>query len=289
MSSYEYHQVLQFLYFEGYVDSYESAEHLVEQLTQEEYNELYEAAHSFPLNKKERKSVENIGRMNAGDYSVPPDGKSTPSKTRSASRPIPKRKRKTDLNKVIIAQYLYDEGYAETLESGTIIAQSISEQWANQILDEAHLILEKPYQIYGPDPHGSSDSESRPLGKPYKNKKRAKTRADRLDDEIGGYRHSVRKVDEEYKDLTPEKEEKVKNRVGELARDIQVQGERMKDLKKKPFGKYRPKVKQEKEAILKSARKKQKLVQNASDALIRTSTSRSASIQKRIQDLKDRS
>ena len=60
---------------------------------------------------------------------------------------------------------------------------------ANAVLNEA------PYQIYGPDPHGSSDSESRPLGKPYKNKKRAKTRTDKLDQEIGGYRHFVRKVD----------------------------------------------------------------------------------------------
>ena len=44
MSSYEYHQILQFLYFEGYADSYESAEHLVEQLTEEEYFELCERA-----------------------------------------------------------------------------------------------------------------------------------------------------------------------------------------------------------------------------------------------------
>jgi hypothetical protein len=232
MSSYEYHQILQFLYFEGYADSYESAEELVESLSDEEFEDLCEKklAHSFPLNKKERQSVENIGKMNRGDYSNAPDEDSTPTRTRSASRPVPKtKKRKTDLSKVIIAQYLYDEGFADTPESGSVMAESISEQWANEILDE------------------------------------------------------------EYKDLTPEKEERVKNRVGELARDIQVQSGRMKDLKKKPFGKYRPKVKQEKEAILKSARKKQKLVQNASDALIRTSTSRSASIQKRIQDLKDQS
>ena len=94
MSSYEYHQILQFLYFEGYADSYESAEYLVEQLTEEEYDELCEKAHSFPLNKRERKSVENIGRMNAGDYSNAPDEKPTPTRTRSASRPAPKTKKK---------------------------------------------------------------------------------------------------------------------------------------------------------------------------------------------------
>jgi hypothetical protein len=140
MSSYEYHQILQFLYFEGYADSYESAEHLVEQLTEEEYVELCEAAHSFPLNKNERKSVENIGRMNRGDFSVSPDEKPTPTRTRSASRPAPKtKKRKTDLSKVIIAQYLYDEGFADTLESGSVMAESISEQWENEILDEKYV------------------------------------------------------------------------------------------------------------------------------------------------------
>jgi hypothetical protein len=140
MSSYEYHQILQFLYFEGYADSYESAEHLVEQLTEEEYVELCEAAHSFPLNKRERKSVENIGRMNRGDFSVSPDEKPTPTRTKSASKPAPKtKKRKTDLSKVIIAQYLYDEGFADTLESGSVMAESISEQWENEILDEKYV------------------------------------------------------------------------------------------------------------------------------------------------------
>ena len=155
-----------------------------------------------------------------------------------------------------------------------------------EFMIEAYMIMERPYQIYGPDPHGSSDSESRPLGKPYKNKKRANTRADQLNQEIGGYRHFVRKVDEEFKDLTPEKEEKVKNRVGELARDLQVQSARMKELGNKPFGKYRPKVNKEKKAIVKSAKKKQQFVQNASDALIRTSVSREAGGRKRAEDLK---
>jgi hypothetical protein len=154
-----------------------------------------------------------------------------------------------------------------------------------EFMIEVHIIMERPYQIYGPDPHGPSDSEPQPLGKPYKNKKRAKTRADKLDQEIGGYRHFVRKVDEEFKDLTPEKEERVKNRVGELARDLQVQSGRIRQLNKKPFGKYRPKVKKEKEAIIKSAKKKQNLVQNASDALIRTGVSRQAKIVKRIHDI----
>jgi len=151
---------------------------------------------------------------------------------------------------------------------------------------EAYMIMERPFQIYGPDPHGPSDAEPQPLGKPYKNKKRAKTRADELDQQIGGYRHFVRKVDEEFKDLTPEKEERVKNRMGELFRDVQVSDARMKQLRNKPFDKYRPKVKKEKEAIVKSSKEKQKLVQNASDALIRTQAGRNARTLRRIEDLK---
>ena len=285
MSNYEYHQFLKFLYFEGYADSYEEAEYLLEELNDEELENLIEQSGITDTNRRTR---DRLIRQYGPEFltNPRPTGKKrkvTSVKSIELTNQEPKKRRTTDMSKVIVAHYLFGEGYAETLEGAEVMAENISEDWTHLILSE------KPFQIYGPDPHGSSDSESRPLGKPYKNKKRAKTRADKLDQEIGGYRHSVRKVDEEYKDLTPEKEEKVKNRVGELARDIQVQSGQMKDLNKKPFGKYRPKVKQEKEAILKSARKKQKLVQNASDALIRTSTSRSASIQKRIQDLKDRS
>lgn len=90
----------------------------------------------------------------------------------------------------IIIDYLLDEGYTDTLESAEIIIENMSEQWLYDIL------MEKPFQIYGPDPHGPSDSELRPLGKPYKNKKRARTRADNLNQKIGGYRHIVRRVPE---------------------------------------------------------------------------------------------
>jgi hypothetical protein len=169
MSSYEYHQILQFLYFEGYADSYESAEYLFEQLTEEEYFELCEKAHSFPLNKRERKSVENIGRMNAGDYSNAPDEKPTPTRTRSASRPAPntpsttsKPKRKSEFidrsgasdqgnrgsrrrireereNFDVVAEFLFVEGYADSIENAELMVESISEQWANEILDEKYV------------------------------------------------------------------------------------------------------------------------------------------------------
>lgn len=150
------------------------------------------------------------------------------------------------------------------------------EKTFEEFMIEAYLILEKPYQIYGPDPHGPSDAEPKPLGKPYQNKKRAKNRADKLDQEIGGYRHFVRKVDEEFKDLTPEKEQRVMRRMGELAKDVLDSHEKAIKLRNKPFAKHRPGVRRMATELLKNAKKKQRLAQNATDAISRTDASRRA-------------
>lgn len=93
---------------------------------------------------------------------------------------------------------------------------------------------------------------------------------------------------EGFKDLTPEKEKRVEKRVGELFRNVQLKSAKVKELRKKPFAKFRPGVKSEIKANVKSAKKDAKLVGNASDALTRTSVSRSAKLQKKIEDLKRR-
>lgn len=98
----------------------------------------------------------------------------------------------------------------------------------------------------------------------------------------------VIELDEEYKDLTPEKEERVKGRVGELARDIQLGAARVKELRNKPFAKHRPGIRKQAAEIIKGVKKKHQLVQNASDALIRTSVSREAKGRKKIEDIKQR-
>ncbi len=192
MSNYEYHQFLKFLYFEGYADSYEEAEYLLEELNDEELESLIEQSGITDANRRTRDRL--IRQYGPEFFTNPrPTGKKrkvTSVKSIELTNQEPKKRRTTDMSKVIVAHYLFDEGYAETLEGAEVMAENISEDWIHLILSEA------PYQIYGPDPHGSSDSESRPIGKPYKNKKRAKTRADRLDQEIGGYRHSVRYVEE---------------------------------------------------------------------------------------------
>jgi hypothetical protein len=193
MSNYEYHQFLKFLYFEGYADSYEEAEYLLEELNDEELENLIEQSGITDANRRTRDRL--IRQYGPEFFTNPrPTGKKrkvTSVKSIELANQEPKKRRTTDMSKVIVAHYLFDEGYAETLDGAEVMAENISETWIHLILSEA------PYQIYGPDPHGSSDSESRPLGKPYKNKKRAKTRADKLDDQIGGYRHSVRYVDDQ--------------------------------------------------------------------------------------------
>ena len=148
MSSYEYHQILQFLYFEGYADSYESAECLLESLDDDEFEELNEArrklAHSFPLKPSERRSAENIGRMNRGDFSVPPEGsvrvrssrKNEPEAEPEEQKP---RRRRTDMSKVIVAHYLFDEGYADSLNSAEVMAENISDNWVQSILSESDI------------------------------------------------------------------------------------------------------------------------------------------------------
>ena len=95
-------------------------------------------------------------------------------------------------------------------------------------------------------------------------------------------------MDEGFVPLTPEKEKRVQNRVGELARDIQLDAARVKELRSKPFAKHRPGIQKQAAEIIKNAKKKQQLVRNASDALIDASTTRSAKIQKRIEDEKNR-
>lgn len=133
------------------------------------------------------------------------------------------------------------------------------------------------------DPHPDTrDFGERPeAGKKLRRRAMAVVGTRRREDEETGVR-------EDFVPLTPDKEERVKTRVGELARDIQLHGARIKELKGKPFGKFRPKVRKEKKAIVKSARKKAKQVRSASDALIHASTSRQANTQRNIEDLKQK-
>ena len=94
-------------------------------------------------------------------------------------------------------------------------------------------------------------------------------------------------VYEEFVPLTPDKEEKVKKRVGELFRDIQVSAGNVKSLRKKPLAKFRPGVKKQISSNISTAKRKGNLVLNANDALIRSSVDREASARSKINQLKN--
>jgi hypothetical protein len=165
-------EVAEYLVAEGYADSYEEAEYIIEDMSDEEFEELCEKklAHSFPLKPKDRRSAENIGRMNAGDFSVPPEEENVrvrsarkvkpepepepaPSKTRSSRRRIEfddrsgssdqGRRGRRKLNAGMeydtfdaILEHLVAEGYADTNESALAIMANMSEGWRESILDE---------------------------------------------------------------------------------------------------------------------------------------------------------
>ena len=162
-SNKEYHDFLRFLYFEGYADSYEEAEELVESLSDDEIEELYEA-HSFPLKPSELRYVENIGRRLKGEI-VPPGGSARkrsakkpepepePSPTRSASKKritFDDRSRASDQGNTrrtrslnaefdLVADYLFSEGYADSLDGAEVMAENISDNWVQSILSEADI------------------------------------------------------------------------------------------------------------------------------------------------------
>jgi hypothetical protein len=77
MSSAEYNQLLKFLYFEGYADSYEEAENLLEEMSDEEFEDLLERKYDkdeklpgsgkTPSQKLERKRGQHAARVMLGN------------------------------------------------------------------------------------------------------------------------------------------------------------------------------------------------------------------------------
>ena len=99
--------ITEYLFVEGYADTIESAEAIAESISQEwAYNILNEVwknnlAHKTgALTPSQKRAIENIARMNRGDYSVPPGG----SKNKKSAKQVepeqpeqqeqPKRKRR---------------------------------------------------------------------------------------------------------------------------------------------------------------------------------------------------
>lgn len=160
MSSYEYNQLLKFLYFEGYADSYEEAEYILEDLSDEEFEDLNEASKSWSVTKirKFNKEIERQKeqRKKTPNSSLRPGDQAAlarmlakrQSPTRSAREVEPAtqeqpRQRTTNLANVkigedfdIISEFLFVEGYADTIENAELMVEGISKEWVEEILEK---------------------------------------------------------------------------------------------------------------------------------------------------------
>lgn len=320
-SNYEYHQLLEYLYFNDYADSYENAEHLIQQLSDEEYQDLYENVSGGRAKRAKHGNID----QSVSDKEA--DEVRAPGREQRAEKEAARKKqelkdtlgsrgaslmasRGADSDSVPMAS---SKRRSEPTGGGVsgntpVLRRRKPNGHATRGSSPEHIATQKARDLAGGGPE--TKARQKKIRAALKKSKKwgtpeARNEAYVLEHLISeGYADDYNCavaicesmsdewfesiLSEEFKDLTPDKEKRVKNRVGELARDIQVSGARMKELNKKPFGKYRPKVKAEKESILKSARKKHKHVTNASDALTRTSVSREAGIVKKMYDLKKR-
>lgn len=199
MSSSEYNQLLKFLYFEGYADSYEEAENLLEEMSDEEFEELLERKYDkdeplpgsgkTPRQKMQTKRGQHAARVMLGNPALgrsarndperdsyrnrasmmdrvkdaqdkgeePRDDEGRKNLIKAARRPRASYERqdnrpgglragntkagghRTLVRKEefdAIAEYLFVEGYVDTIESAEVMAENISEQWAEIILEK---------------------------------------------------------------------------------------------------------------------------------------------------------
>jgi vacuolar-type H+-ATPase subunit H len=364
----EYNRLLKFVYFEGYADSYEDAEYLLEELNDDEFEELCEnvstgnakrasfggiqprvsaaevdrirgrRADESPRKKQEREERESKNKQTAkqllrrrelpsrGISSDTPSlrgGGITPSsvavrkfnelRARAKRGEKGKTKFKRRANKIynalsdrwkwgtpearneeFVIDYLISEGYTDNYDSAAIIYESMSDEWMYDILEAfKDTDYKEYYKNNHIDPHDDGGERDDAEYNDYINSRR-----DHRDQHNA--RRGVKKkrgakvrdwtneVKEEFRDLKPEQEQKVEKRVGELARTIQLHRARVKELDQKPFAKVRPGIRSQRKKIVSSAKKDANLLHNASNALIRTSVSRSAKKQKRIEDMKKR-
>ena len=159
--------ILEYLVAEGYADSYEEAEYIIEYMSDEEFELLNEARTQKPWSetkinrfnkeierqKKQRKKTPHsslrpadqaaLKRMLAGDPPPEPisnEPSPSPSPSRSGRRTIPR----SDLSNIIksefdpfdaILEHLVAEGYADTNESALAIMANMSEEWRQSIVE----------------------------------------------------------------------------------------------------------------------------------------------------------
>jgi hypothetical protein len=176
MSSHEYNQLLKFLYFEGYADSYAEAEELLESMSDEEFDGVVEAFKEPDLNKMKRQEYRHQKQSTSQKGGSRGDSKNRASKMSSirsalergedpradgyggarAARGNPPEDHRAAFSKnpmnnpprkvkepgvkkeefESVVEYLFVEGFADTIEGAEEMAENISETWVNEILNE---------------------------------------------------------------------------------------------------------------------------------------------------------
>lgn len=112
MSSAQYNQLLKFLYFEGYADSYEEAEYILESMTDEEFEGLLESSGMSPEN---RRTWERMVREKGPNPLTSPQRKPQRSARRIEQPPTdtpPRKKRKLEFEVREETEEM-DEGFKE--------------------------------------------------------------------------------------------------------------------------------------------------------------------------------
>jgi len=138
--SYKYHQLLQYVYFEGYANSYEEAEYLLEQLSDEEFHDLCEGVFSSRSSgAASADTADAAAEMHKtvadAEHTSPSDRKRN---RNAAARHIvtARRMRRKDQNEDYIVDYLVNEGYSDNYNSAEKIYESMSDEWLEFILDD---------------------------------------------------------------------------------------------------------------------------------------------------------
>lgn len=97
----------------------------------------------------------------------------------------------------VVIDYLVSEGYAKDKESALGFLEAMSDEWLESIVES--FLTEAPYEII----HHSSTIDGTRVGpteptvvsrNPYKNKKRAQTKAEKMNQEYGAHVFSLRKT-----------------------------------------------------------------------------------------------
>lgn len=138
--SYRYHQLLKYVYLEGYANSYEEAEYILEQLNDEEFDELCENV----FRSRDTGAVNADADERAAEMHKTVSGAShTSSENRKRHRDAAaqhlvsarRKRRKAKTNEEYVIDYLVTEGYTDNYDSAIAIYESMSEEWLDTILE----------------------------------------------------------------------------------------------------------------------------------------------------------